>query len=387
MALLRQTLVLSRLSLSTLRQRLATSLTILLSMAVVTGVLISTLSVTAGINREYRAGTADNLAIVLPAKNPFEASGGLARGEIGTILDAPGIARDAKGQLLGDAELSFYVEPARHVFSGGALKIRGMSAAGLALRAPLTIVAGRMFESGRKELVIGTSAQRGFGLKVGDSVIMQDGTWPIVGAFAADGVMGDELFGDADTLATLITHQSSLGSVHVRLEDAARFAAFQRWLTTNPALHVAVQTQLDYNGRLAADQSQYFTAMAFFAGAIMSIGALFGSVNILYGVVSARTREMAILRGMGYEAVAVAGSIVFEALSLSVGGALLGGAMAWMLFDGREVMKNEIVYRCVVSPQLILLGVAWVLLLGLLGSIFPAIRAGRLEVIAAMRGV
>jgi putative ABC transport system permease protein len=384
---MRQTIVLSRLSLSTLRQRLPTALTILVCMAVVTGVLISTLSVTAGINREFRLGAAPDLAIVLPADSLLEASSGIARSEAGIILNAPGIARDAQGKLLGDGELTFYVQPARHIFSGGALTIRGMNAAGLALRSPLRIVSGRMFEAGRKELIIGTSAQRGFGLKVGDSVIMRDGTWPIVGTFAVAGVTGDELFGDADTLATLITHQSALGSVHVRLEDPARFAAFKRWLTTNPALHVSVQTQLEYNGRLAASQSQYFTAMAFFAGAIMSIGALFGAVNILYGVVSARTREMAILRGIGYEAVSVAGSIVFEALLLSVGGALLGGAIAWMLFDGREVMKNEIVYRCVVSPQLILFGVAWVLVLALLGSIFPALRAGRLEVIAALRVV
>jgi putative ABC transport system permease protein len=387
MAVMRQSIVLSRLSLSTLRERLPTSLTILLCMAVVSGVLISTLSVTAGINREFRVGAAPYLAIVLPTENRFETSSGISRSEVGIILNAPGIARDGKGELLGDGELSFYVQPARHVFSGGALTIRGMSAAGLALRSPLKIVSGRMFESGRKELVIGTSAQGGFGLKVGDGVIMRDGTWPIVGAFEAAGVTGDELFGDADTLAALITHQSGLGSVHVRLEDPARFAAFKRWLTSNPALHVSVQTQLEYNGRLAANQSQYFTAMAFFAGAIMSIGALFGSVNILYGVVSARTREMAILRGIGYDAVPVAGSVVFEGLLLALSGALLGGCIAWLLFDGREVMKNEIVYKCIVSAQLVAFGVGWVLVLALLGSVLPAMRAARLEVIAALRVV
>jgi putative ABC transport system permease protein len=387
MALLRQSIVLSRLSLSTLRQRLPTSLTILICMAVVTGVLISTLSVTAGINREFRMGAASDLAIVLPADNLFEASSGIARSDIGIILNAPGIARDVTGKLLGDGELTFYVQPARHVFSGGALTIRGVNAAGIALRSPLKIVSGRMFESGRKELVIGTSAQRGFGLEVGDSVIMRDGTWPIVGAFEAAGVTGDEFFGDADTLATLITHQSGLGSVHVRLEDPARFAAFKRWLTANPALHVSVQTQLQYNGRLAASQSQYFTAMAFFTGAIMSIGALFGSVNILYGVVSARTREMAILRGIGYDAMPVAGSVVFEALLLALCGAVLGGCIAWLLFDGREVMKNEIVYKCIVSPQLIAFGLGWVCILALLGSVFPAMRAARLQVIGALRVV
>jgi putative ABC transport system permease protein len=385
MALIRQSIVLFRLSLSTLRQRLGTSLIIVLSMAVVTGVLISTLSVTAGINREFRAGTAPDLAIVLPAENLFETNSGIARNQIGIILDAPGIARDVNGKLLGDGELSFYIQPTQHIYSGANLKIRGMSSVGLAIRAPLKIVSGRIFESGRRELVIGTGAQHGFGLKVGDGVIMRDGTWPIVGAFEAAGVTGDELFGDADALTTLITHQSGLGSVHVRLGDPAKFGAFKRWLATNPALHVSVETQLEYYGRVAAAQSEYFTSMAYFAAVIMSIGALFGSVNILYGVVSARTREMATFRSIGYDAVPVAGSVVFEALLLALCGALLGGGIAWMIFDGHEIMRGEVVFKCIVSPQLILFGAAWVSVLALLGSVLPALRAGRLQVIGALR--
>jgi putative ABC transport system permease protein len=386
MSIIRQSVLLSQLGFSTLTQRQGTSLSIVLSMAVVTGVLVSTLSLTAGITHEFRAGLASDLAIVLPAEHPFETSSGIARNQIGIILDAPGIARDVNGKFLGDGELAFFVQPTHHVLSGGALQIRGMNSAGVAIRSPLRIVAGRMFQSGRKELIIGTMAQHAFGLKVGDSVIMRDGTWPIVGAFEAEGVTGDEFFGDADTLGTL-TQQSGFGSVHVRLNSPVQFAAFKDWLTSNPALHVTAQTQLEYNGSLAASQSEYFTVMAYFAGAIMSVGALFGAVNILYGVVSARTREMAILRGIGYGALPVAGSVVFEALLLSLTGALLGAGVAWMLFDGHEVMKNEVVFKCIVSMQLVLFGVGWVIVLALLGSLLPAMRAARLEVIAALRVV
>lgn len=385
MARLRQGMALLILTFSTLRQRKATSLTILLCMALLACVLISTLSITAGITREYSAGTAADLAIVLPGLSRFEASSGIDRADAGIILDAPGIARDASGRLLADEELSFYVQPTHHVFSGGALHIRGMKAAGLAMRSFRTI-SGRAFQSGRQELMIGTGAAHGFNLKVGDTVIMRDGTWPIVGVFEAQGVMSDELFADADTLATLM-HQSGFGSVHVKLAQPARFAEFRDWLTHNPALHLSAETQLQYNARLAADQAQYFTAMAYFAGFIMSLGALFGSVNVLHGVVSARTREMAILRGIGYDAIPVAASVLFEALALCVAGALLGGGLAWLLFDGHEVMKNDVVFKCVVTPETLWLAVGWALVLAVGGSLLPMRRAGRLEVIAALRVV
>jgi putative ABC transport system permease protein len=384
MELMRQSVALCVLSLSTLRQRMATSLTIVASMAIVTGVLISTLSVSAGIVRQYHAGLDPNLAIVLPADSLRESSNGIPGNEVGIILDAPGIARTPNSKLLGDAELMVDVNPARRKYADAGITIRGVRAAGMAIRPDLHLIAGRMFQSGRRELIIGSAAEHVWGLSVGDTVAMRDGPWPIVGAFEAEGVAGDEFMGDADTIAAIL-HNSGFGSVHVRLSDPGRIAAFRHWLTTNPALRVSAETQSQYYDRLAADQSQYFIAMAYFAGTIMSIGALFGSINVMYGVVAARTREMAILRAMGYDAFPVAGSVVGEALFLSAFGAALGTALAWLLFDGHEVIKNGMVFKSVVSGELILLGVAWISVLALLGSAFPAIRAGRLHVVAALR--
>ena len=116
---------------------------------------------------------------------------------------------------------------------------------------------------------------------------------------------------------------------------------------------MTAETQQSYFDRIVAGQSEYFTAMAYLAGAILAIGALFGTVNIFYGIVSARAREMAVLRAIGYGALPVAASVVFEALLLSLLGALLGAAVAWLLFGGREFMVGQNIYRLLVTPRLL----------------------------------
>ncbi len=384
MALFRQYWLLLNLSLSTLRQRKAAALTIVIATACVVGVVVSMLSATAGVVQAFRTATDPHMAVVLPNKTLFDDSNGLPRDVIGTILDAPGMARGPDGKVLGDAELLFFSPPAQRIASGGFLRVRGMGASGAVIRPGFRMVAGRMFESGRQELVVGAGAQRTFGLNVGDQVPLSGGTWPIVGEYAADGVNANELIGDVDTLAAMM-HRSGYGSVQARLEDPAKLAAFRQWLISNPALAVTAETQQSYFDRIVAGESEYFTAMAYLAGAILSIGAFFGSVNIFYGIVSARAREMATLRAIGYSALPVAAAVVFEALLLSLLGALVGAAAAWLLFGGREFIVSQNIYRLLVTPRLVATGIGWALALALAGSVLPAIRAGRLQVIQALR--
>lgn len=384
MALIRQYSLLLKLSLSTLPQRRAAALTILVATACVIGVLLSMLSATAGVVQAFRTATDPHIAVVLPDKSLFDDGDGLSREVIGTILDAPGMARDPDGKVLGDAEVLFFTPPVRPIASGGYLRVRGMGALGAAIRPGFRLVSGRMFESGRQELIVGVGTQRAFGLNIGDNVRLREGAWPIVGVFAADGVNANELMGDVDTLAAMM-HRSGYGSVQARLKDPAQLANFRQWLITNPALKVTAETQQSYFDRIVAGESEYFTAMAYLAGAILSIGALFGLVNIFYGIVRARAREMAILRAIGYGALPVAASVVFEALLLALLGALVGAAASWLLFGGREFMVSQNIYRLLVTPRLVATGIGWALALALAGSLLPAIRAGRQQVIQALR--
>ncbi len=384
MAVIRQYLLLLKLGLSTLPQRRSTALTILIATACVVGVLVSMLSATAGVVDAFRTATDPDIAVVLPNKDLFDSNNDLPRDVIATILNAPGFSHGPDGKVLGDAELLFFTPPAHRIASGGYLRIRGMGARGAAIRPGFRITSGRMFQSGRQELIVGAGTQRAFGLNLGDNVRLREGTWPIVGVFAADGVNTNELIGDVDTLAAVM-HRSGYGSVQARLETPAKLGEFRQWLVTNPALAVTAETQQSYFDRIVAGQSEYFTTMAYLTGAILAVGALFGLVNIFYGIVAARVREVATLRAIGYGALPVAASVVFEALLLSLLGALLGTAVAWLLFGGREFMMDQNIYRLLITPRLIATGIGWALGLALAGSLLPAIRAARLQVSQALR--
>ncbi len=260
MAVIRQYLLLLKLGLSTLPQRRATALTVLIATACVVGVLLSMLSATAGVVDAFRTATDPHIAVVLPNKDLFDSSSDLPRDVIGTILNAPGFSHGPDGRVLGDAELLFFTPPAHRIASGGALRIRGMGARGAAIRPGFRITSGRMFQSGRQELIVGAGSQRAFGLNIGDKVRLREGSWPIVGVFAADGVNTNELIGDVDTLAAMM-HRSGYGSVQARLETPAKLSEFRQWLVTNPALAVTAETQQSYFDRIVAGQSEYFTAM------------------------------------------------------------------------------------------------------------------------------
>lgn len=376
-----QVFVVLRISLSALHQRVATWLTIVVAVACVTGVITAVLSVSSGLSREYGAAEDAAWAMVIPIPETYEDSDRISRGNVGVILDAPGVAKGPDGHPIGDGEVFM------HVAGGGgtgvAISVRGVGAGGIALRPDLKIVSGRMFHSGQQELIVGSSAARGFHLNVGDTVTLSDGTWPIVGEFYSPGVRGSELIGDADTLAVM-AHRGGFGSVQVRLTSSAAFAGFKAWLTANPALAVHVQTQQGYFMGQASMSAQYFNEIAVVAGALLSFGALFACVNVLYGAVSARTLEMATLRAIGYGGLSVASSVVLEALIFAFIGAGIGQGAVWAFLDGREIAKFEVVYQLFVSRQLILAGFGSAALLALTGSILPATRAARMDVAKAL---
>lgn len=370
-----QTLVLTRLGLLGILQRKWSSLVLVGSVACVIGVLLSMLSVTAGMLRTYRSGEDPRLAIVL-SESGAEWGNGIPGNAIGTIVDAPGIAKGADGHLLADPEVLQTVPPSGAYLIGGPV-LRGIGATGLALRPNLKIVAGRQFRSGRQELTIGVAAARAFQLRVGDRITLPGGTWPIVGSFTDEGSVLESMFmADADTLLAA-GRTGGYGSVVVQLESPDAFPAFSHWLGTNPDLKESAERLSDYSQRTAHQYSAFFTALAYTVASMMTLGALFGTVKLMYAAVSARTREIATLRAIGYQPLPVALSVLLETMILALTGALTGAAVAWLLFDGRHTTQARNVFDISVSGHLIALGIAWALVLAVLGGVPPAIRAAR----------
>ncbi len=145
--------------------------------------------------------------------------------------------------------------------------------------------------------------------------------------------------------------------------------------------------EAEFRLRSAGTYVDFFTSIAYFVASILAVGALFGSVNILYSAVSSRAREIATLRAVGYRAIPVAVAVVVEAMLLAFVGALVGGIGTWLVFDGRDGLVVAEVYQQAVTPALIGTGIGWALVIAILGAIPPAIRAARLPVAAAMRAI
>jgi putative ABC transport system permease protein len=383
MSELRQIAAVCLIGIGSLRERYGTALVVVIGMACVVGVLSSMLSLTAGLTRAYLRPEDATRAVVWAGHATFDQSRSLHPDAIDTILDAPGIARGARGEPLADAEFLMRLL-SMEGFAAGSLQLKGVGPAGLALRPAFRIVAGRPFEAGRRELVVGVGAARKFGLGVGSEVRLRDGKWPIVGVFSCGAdIMESYLVGDAVTVMAA-RRRAGFAQVIAQLVDDRAYPEFERWLTQNPALSVYVERKTDYDQRELGKNTAFFTRMAYVIGAIMAFGALFGVVKIMYAAVRARTREIGTLRAIGFGATPVVVSILTEAALLGAIGALVGATIAWIMFDGRDMWVWG-AFRLSVSPSLWALGLAWALVKSLLGGLLPALRAGRLPPVEALR--
>jgi putative ABC transport system permease protein len=383
-SLLVQCLTVSRLGLLGIKSRLWSSAVIIVGMACVVGVLLSMLSITAGLLRASRIAGDSTHAIVLAADSQGEFGSGISRGSVETILNGPGIGKRSDGHPLGDGEFLFWTPPAAG-FTGGSLYVRGIGPAGLLLRPRFRVVAGRMFQPGRQEVIIGANASEVFGLRLGMRVILPGGEWPIVGVFSAGGSIEEsELMTDADTLMSA-AQLSSFGSVLVALKNVGSFEQLKKWISKNPALLVTVERQSDYYIRTADETTAFFTTLALSIGAIMAIGALFGSVKITYTATTSRGVEISTLRAIGYTGLPVAVSVVMETIVLSLLGAAVGACVAWLLFDGRHISYFRNVFELSIPPGLIALAFGLAFLIALVGGLPPAARAVRQTVTSAFR--
>ncbi len=195
----------------------------------------------------------------------------------------------------------------------------------------------------------------------------------------------------AETLIS-IDHRGAFQSVTALLESPSAFQTFKDSLSANPALAVDVMRECEYYQQQSKNMSTIISVIAYVVGGIMAVGAVFAALNTMYSAVSARLQEIATLRALGFGSTAMVASVLAEALLLALIGGVIGALIAWMFFNGNTVSTSgggmgQMVFELAVSPQLMILGVVWACLIGVLGGLFPAIRAARLPAAMALRAV
>jgi len=383
--MLRQIWIVSALNFKSLKSRFWQSMVIVVGLAATIGVMLSMLSVSTGMRQAYYASGDPNRAIVVTKGVEQEPQSTIARNQAPLIAVAPGIAKDKDGKPLADRTLMTSVPLLRTDGSKGFTTMRGLSDKGLGVRPEIKIVAGRMFQAGKREMIAGVGAQIMFRhMQIGDKVILPDGEWPIVGIYKTGDQLEGQLLADTETLVTTL-HKSAYTTMLVRLASPDSLDTFKKAMTTNPALSVDVVRHSDWYRRVGDQTTFALTLLGYVVGTVMAIGALFGCVNTMYAAISTRSREIATLRALGYGAFPVAVSVMLEAVLLSVTGALIGAAIAWFLYDGKLDLFGNVVFHLSVSPHQIELGVIWAIVVALLGGLLPSVRAARLPVVDALR--
>jgi len=384
---LKQLFAVTLLGLRTVPDRLGASLVVVVGMACVVGVFISILSMSTGYMQIVEKTGHSDRAVVMSEGSLYEYASFISRANALAIADAPGVKKLPDGKPILSADtMAFVVMPKKRDGLDAYVTLRGISPEGLALRPEVKLMTGRMFNPGAHELIVGKQAQTEFdGLLIGSQVSLPEGDWTVTGSFESDGdARESELIADAVTLGQALRF-NGYKSVTVQLDSSEAFDQLKEALSSNPQLTVDVVRETDYLASESKDLNDFLRIVAYVIGGIMALGATFGAMNTMYSAVSARAIEIATLRAIGFSAGAVVISVLAEALLLALLGAAIGVVAAWAIFNGNPHMFGSLVFTLSVTPALIGLGVACACALGLLGGLFPAIRAARIPVIAALR--
>lgn len=382
-------------NLRTLPERKGSALTTIVGITGVVAVFVGVLSMAEGFRAAMTATGPDDVALVLRSSADGEMTSNFTREEVRLIKDAPGIARTADGPL-ASAELFVIINlPKRSTGTDANVPLRGVEPVAPAVRGDIRIVEGRMFESGRNEVIVGVGAARAFaGLDVGRSLRVGPNEWKVVGMFTGGGGSAEsEIWTDAAVLQPVYQRGDSFQSVYVKLTSPDAFQEFKDALTTNPRLKVKALLQSEFLAEQSSMLTNFIRTLGVAITTLMAIGALFSALNTMYSAVAARTREIATLRALGFGASPIVLSVLFESLVLALIGGVLGSALAYVAFNGYQASTinwqtfSAIAFAFAVTPTLLAGAIAWAAAIGLLGGFFPAVRAARLPIATALREV
>ena len=390
---LAQTLAVTAVTVRSIPQRWGSSTVAIVGIGGVIIVFIAVLSIAEGFKAAMR-GTGDpRTVIVLRSGSDTEMTSGLSGESARLITEAPGIEHGPEGAYASRELFVIIAVPLKRSGTDANVPLRGLTPMALKVRPQLRIVEGRMFTPGTNEIVVGRAASQQFsGLTAGSAIRSGKTSWNVVGIFDANGsVVESELWCDSSVLQGAYQRGNSFQSVYLRLASVDSFQQLKDALTTDPRLNVTVIREPDYY----AQQSQVLNQVILWIGVpiavLMGIGAVFGAVNTMYSAVANRTREIATLRALGFGSLPVVISVLAEATLLSIVGGLIGGALAWLAFDGYQTATmnwqsfSQVAFAFAVTPSLLFWGLTYAVVIGIFGGMLPAIRAARLPVVTALR--
>lgn len=370
--------------------RKVTTAASLAGIALVVFVFSTVLMLSNGIERTLTStGHAEN-AIVLRKGSQAELMSGLTR-EISDILSvAPEVATDDKGPLFA-RELVVLIVLDRADGDGiSNVTVRGVGPRSLDVHSKTKLAAGRMFEHGKREIVVGKKLGGKFkGTRLGDTIKIGRERWSVVGTLEAGGSGHEsEIWADVEELMVAF-QRPVFSSVTARLKPGT-FEAFKSRVLGDQRLGADVKTEIQYYKDQSKNLSLFVSALGLFVAIVFSLGAAIGAMITMYAQVSARVREIGTLRAIGFQRGAVLLGFIGESVML----ALLGGAAGIALSSLMQLATfstmnfdsfSEVVFRFELSGGIVVASLVFSVIIGIIGGLAPAVRASRMKVVDAVR--
>jgi putative ABC transport system permease protein len=378
------------------RERWTSSVVAVLGIAGTVGVFVAMLALARGFKATVASSGLPQNAIVQRAGADTEMTSIMTIDDVRLVEDAPQVAKGADGAPLVSPEVVVIAAlPMRGTDADANVQIRGVSPRVLSVRDNVKVVEGRFLRPGLAEAVVGKGALHAYvGLDLGATVRIGAGTWKIVGVFDGHGTAFDsEVWADAATLNGFYQRPPSIyQSATVRLRSPEDFPAFEATLKGDPRLNVQALRETAYYEKQSQVVTTLITVLGTLVAVVMGLGAVFGALNTMYSAVSERSREIAVLRAIGFGGGAIVWSFFVEALIIAFVGGLVGcvavlpvnglttGTMNWQTF-------SHLAFAFRITPLLLAAGMGFALLMGVVGGLPPAIRAARANVATTLRAL
>jgi putative ABC transport system permease protein len=378
------------------KERWSSSVVAVLGIAGTVGVFVAMLALSRGFQATVASSGQPQNAIVQRSGSDNEMTSFVVADDVRIIEDLPQVARGASGPLVSPEVVVIAALPMRATPDADAnVQIRGVSPRVLEVRDNVRIVEGRFLTPGLPEAVVGKGARDAYvGLDLGSTVRIGAGTWTIVGVFDGKGTAFDsEVWADAAILNGFYQRPPNVfQSATARLRSPDDFAAFEAALEGDPRLTAQATREPEYYAKQSQVVTTLITVLGTIIAAIMGLGAVFGALNTMYSAVSERSREIAVLRAIGFGGGAIVLSFFVESLIIAFVGGLVGcvavlpvnglttGTMNWQTF-------SHLAFAFRITPDLLTLGMVFALVMGAVGGLPPAIRAARANVAHTLRAL
>jgi putative ABC transport system permease protein len=377
------------------KERWMSSVVAVVGIAGTVGVFIAMLALARGFRATLVSSGLPENAIVQRGGSGTEMGSILSMNEVRIVEDAPQVARDGTTALVSPEVVVIAAIPMRATGSEANVQVRGVTPRVLQVRDNVRIVEGRFIRPGVAEAVIGKGARDAYaGLEVGRTVALGGGTWEIVGMFDADGSAFDsEIWADASVLNGNYDRPPNIyQSITARLASIDDFDAFKATLEGDPRTTVEAQREPEYYASKSQIVTTLITVLGSLVAIVMALGAVFGALNTMYSAVSERSREIAVLRAIGFGGGAIVLSFVVESLLIALVGGVVGclavlpvngltaGTINWQTF-------SHLAFAFRITPGLLMGGMVFALVMGVLGGLPPAVRAARANVAHTLRAL